>query len=101
MFTKKKGMGNAMTNEKESFETCEKLSFAKCLEELKLLPPKMYNITPLDSKVQSMNTWIILNSFPMDKMTEEKRRLFNTLEAQRRNITLWILYAENFSQEKN
>jgi hypothetical protein len=94
-------MGNVVTNETETFETCEKLSFAKCVKELKLLPLKIYNIKSLESKVESMNTWRILNSFPIDKMTEEKRRLFNTLEAQRRNITLWILYAEKFSRQKS
>jgi 3-methyladenine DNA glycosylase AlkD len=89
-------MGNT-TSEKEKFETCEKLSFAKCLEELKLIKQKKYDLEVLEEKVQKMNTWRLLNSFPMDKMTEHSRRLFNKLEAERRHITLWIFYAENFS----
>ncbi len=98
MFKKKAKMGNSVSEQNEVFATCEKLSFDKCIKELKLLPEKKYNIHDVEHKVQTMNTWRVLNSFPIEKMTINKRKLFNQLEAKRRNVTLWILYAEKFSR---
>ena len=94
----KKTMGNVVNQ--EQFEDIEKLTFNKCLTELLKLKLKTRNITILEQKVQSMNNWRILNSYPIHKMTYQSRQLFYKLESERRGISLWILFAENQKAKK-